>query len=274
MNQTNNTENIDRELLEIQNLIKNNQNEEVEQKLENLYSKFPNDIVLSTIYAEYSFNKANLKKSKEILELLTKNYPDYLFGNKLYGKILFEESAYDTAIYFLEKALQAANKQNPQIKEEMLELLYYCGVSRYKLEYFHQADYYLSLAQRIDHTYKDLFYIVSELKPLLQIFESYKQHSSDPWFLLAAYKTFRKSGHKLHQIKFFEELKEKGARILDYDLIKLDLEICELLDRNASYQEVENLNQEWQKRNKFAGCVFTFHELFFDKKNFQRSISR
>ena len=56
-----------------------------------------------------------------------------------------------------------------------------------------------------------------------------------------------------------DEIKKNYAFVLEYELIKLDLEICDLIEQNARPNQIEQLQEQAMKNNNYSGCVFAFH---------------
>lgn len=260
-----NTSLIDIELAKVRALTQAAQLDEAKAIIEKLYNDCPKDNMILLIYAEYLIKAQDFLQAKKILNESLKINSNNNYALKLIGQVSFLEGDYETA---LNTFLVAEKLITPSPANEYVEIIYYIGLSYYRLEKFREAGIYLFYAQRLNHTFADLFYITSELTVINKILESYEKKKNDHWFLLAAYKTFRKFGHKKHQEKFLNEMKEKTPHMLEYDLIKLDLEICKMIDKGATSQEFNNLNNVWIKKNQFAGCVFHFNEIYHPKRNF------
>jgi tetratricopeptide (TPR) repeat protein len=262
---------LDIELAKVRAFTRANQLDEAKNIIENLYNNYFEDNLVLLIYAEYLIKAQDFLKAKKILneslKINSKNYSVF----KLIGIVSTLEKDYKNAlnVFLIAEKLIA-----PSTNEEYIEIIYYIGLTYYRLEKFHEASIYLFYAQRIDHTFWDLFYLASELTVINNILKSYERQKDDRWFLLAAYKTFRRYGHKEHQEKFLNEIKEKHPVLLEYELIKLELEILDYIDKDASNYEFYELHQKWIQKNYYAGCVFVFQEIGSKKRNFEQRIVR
>lgn len=261
---------IDRRLSFVQHALEHKDLNNAKSIIEELISIAPDDPIVLTIYSEYLYKSNNIIEAYKTINKALQLNPQNPFILKILCKINFNEAKYQDSIKVGETALTLSPKDSPLD----IEILYYIGLANYKEENFKEASKYLFAAQRINHTYKDLFYLCSELNVINKLFESYERQKDDHWFLLAAFKTFRKFKHKNHQKKFMTELRAKAPHVLEYDLIKLDLQICKMFDEGASQEEFNKLHSEWIHKNVYAGCVFIFHEMGIVKKDFTHKIIR
>ncbi|NQY80260.1 MAG: hypothetical protein HRT47_08100 [Candidatus Caenarcaniphilales bacterium] len=247
---------IDIELAKVRALTHADQLDEAKIIIEKLYNDHPSDNIILLIYAEYLIKAQNFLQAKKILNESLKINSNNHYALKLIGQVSFLERDYENALNTL---LVAEKLITPSPANEYVEIIYYIGLSYYRLEKFREAGIYLFYAQRLNHTFGDLFRITSELRVINKLFESYKRQKDDHWFLLAAFKTFRKFGHRQHQKQFLNEIKKNYPFVLEYDLIKLDLEICDLIEQNARPNQIQQLQEQAMKNNNYSGCVFAFH---------------
>ena len=229
---------VDIELAKVRALSSSGRLDEAREIIQPLYENSPKDNMVLLIYAEYLMRAKNYLEAHKILNESLKINNTNFYTLKLIAEVYFLQEDYETA---LKTFLVAEKSITPSPTNEYVEVVYYIGLCYYRQEKFREAGIYLFYAQRLNHTFRDLFHITSELTVINNIFKSYERQKNDHWFLLAAFKTFRRYGHKIHQEKFMNEIKEKHPKVLDYELIKLDLEICDLVDRNASKEEFQKI---------------------------------
>lgn len=255
---------IDRTLSYVQYALAHKDLKSAQPVIEKLYEVAKHDPIVLILYSEFLYQSKEFNEAKKIINETLIITPMNPFALKLLAKIFLDEGNYKSCQSILKNILQLSKKD----KELELEVNYYIGLSYFREENFKEASKYLFAAQKINHLYKDLFHLCSQLTVINKLLESYDIKNNDHWFILAAYKTFRKFGQKKHQEKFLTELKEQHSHTLDYDLIKLDLEICSLIDEKAPNIKFQKLNETWVKKNQYTGCVFHFNEIYFPKRNF------
>lgn len=266
-----NTSLIDIELAKVRSFIKLDRLDEAKLIIEELYKNSPNDNMVILVYAEYFIKSKDYFQALRLLNESLRINNNNVFTLSLIAEVYFYQQDYSNCI---STSLIVEKLMTPSPSHEYLNIIYFIGMSYYKMEMFREAKIYLFYAQRLNHLFKNLFEVTSELNVVDQLLKSYENKKNDHWFLLACFKTFRRLGHKKHAMQFMEELENQFSFALNYDSVKLELEICKMIDDQASQQEFYNLQQKWIQKNIYAGCLFLFHELGIPKRSFIHTIAK
>jgi tetratricopeptide (TPR) repeat protein len=199
------------------------------------------------------------------LEELHKIYPADPTVISVFGEFLFATQRYSKYIEVF----------SPFIKLdcELVDALYRLGFSYYKLENFTEAKSFIYRALSINHTQPGLFDVVSELKVIDSMLNSYDRLKNDPWYLLGSAKVFRKFGHRLHFNKFLDETKIRFPYVLELDYIKCELELLELLDTKQE-NKINELFTHYGKNNPNIAVILHYHNFFNYRSNFSKDIAR
>lgn len=219
------------ELLSIIKSMQEGEIEGVEQRIESLRKKYPQDATVIAVYGEFLFLTQNYKKYIEIFS----NFID--------------------------------------LDCEIVDAVFKLGLAYLKEEIFKDAERFLNKAVELNHRHPGLFEAITDLQSIKGIITAYERQKSDPWYLLAAAKVFRKFGLKKHSKKFMAEVKENFPNIFQLDYLSCELEMLELMD-NKEENKLNDLIKEYSIKNPNIAVIPHHHNFFAPRNNFTKEITR